>query len=192
MADATKTEQPAAVPAPETTATPTAAATLGSATYEIIRQRLQAQGTLLRERVNQLNARRQEVFGTVEFKLLQSDRVTTIHNCIPRDMVQLGRGRFLFGFNVQFGLKKEIALEDVFAIYHRDEADGAFKESTLEILQQKQFLTDFKRLYQVYDRAVFSKFSLIEGNLYMVFQIGAGVNDIAVVKLPRHISITAS
>jgi hypothetical protein len=182
MADATKTEQPVAPTAPETTATPTAAATLGSATYEIIRQRLQAQGTLLRERVNQLNARRQEVFGTVEFKLLQSDRVTTIHNCIPRDMVQLGRGRFLFGFNVQFGLKKEIALEDVFAIYHRDEADGAFKESTLEVLQQKQFLTDFKRIYQVYDRAVFSKFSLIEGNLYMVFQIGAGVNDIAVCK----------
>jgi hypothetical protein len=182
MAEDPKPEQPAATAAPETAATPTAAATLGSATYEIIRQRLQAQGTLLRERVNQLNARRQEVFGTVEFKLLQSDRVTTIHNCIPRDMVQLGRERFLFGFNVQFGLKQEIKLEDVFAIYHRDEADGAFKESTLDVLQQKQFLTDFKRLYQVYDRAVFSKFSLIEGNLYMVFQIGAGVNDIAVVK----------
>ena len=39
MADATKTEQPAAAPAPETAATPSAAATLGSATYEIIRQR---------------------------------------------------------------------------------------------------------------------------------------------------------
>jgi len=181
MADAPTTPAvPAATPAPETA--PSAASTLGSATYEIIRQRLQAQGTLLRERVNLLNARRQDVFGNVEFKLLQSDRVTTVHNCIPRDMVQLGRGRFLFGFNVQFGLKKEIALEDVFAIYHRDEADGAFKESTLEVLQQKQFLTDFKRIYQVYDRAVFSKFSLIEGNLYMVFQIGAGVNDIAVCK----------
>jgi hypothetical protein len=181
MAEDPKPEQSAAAPAPETAA-PSAAATLGSATYEIIRQRLQAQGTLLRERVNQLNEQRQEVFGTVEFKLLQSDRVTTVHNCIPRDMVQLGRGRFLFGFNVQFGLKQEIKLEDVFAIYHRDEADGAFKESTLEVLQQKQFITDFKRLYQVYDRAVFSKFSLIEGNLYMVFQIGAGVNDIAVMK----------
>src|SRR5689334_15453977 len=130
MAEDPKPEQPAATVAPEAAATPTAAATLGSATYEIIRQRLQAQGTLLRERVNQLNARRQEVFGTVEFKLLQSDRVTTIHNCIPRDMVQLGRGRFLFGFNVQFGLKQEIKLEDVFAIYHRDEAEGVFKEST--------------------------------------------------------------
>ncbi len=179
MADAPTTP---ATPAPEAAATPTAASTLGSATYEIIRQRLQAQATVLRERVNQLNARRQEVFGNVEFKLLQSDRVTTVHNCMPRDMVQLGRGRFLFGFNVQFGLKQEIKLEDVFAIYHRDEADGAFKESTLDVLQQKQFLTDFKRLYQVYDRAVFSKFSLIEGNLYMVFQIGAGANDIAVVK----------
>ena len=178
MADDPKPAQSAA-PAPETAAAPSAAAALGSATYEIIRQRLQAQGTVLQERVGQLNARRQEVFGSVEFKLLQSDRVTTVHNCIPRDMVQLGRGRFLFGFNVQFGLKQEIKLEDVFAIYHRDEADGAFKESTLDVLQQKQFITDFKRLYQVYDRAVFSKFSLIEGNLYMVFQIGAGANETA-------------
>src|SRR5687768_14279040 len=91
-----------------------AATAPGSATYEIIRQRLQAQGNVLRERMSLLDARRQEVFGKVEYKLIQSDRVTTSHNCIPRDMVQLGRGRFLFGFNVQFGLKKEIELGDVF------------------------------------------------------------------------------
>src|SRR5829696_10347378 len=88
-------------PAPEATK-------LGSATYEIIRQRLHAQGELLRERMAQLNTRRQEVFGAIEFKLLQSDRVTTAHNCVPRDMVQLGRGRFLFGFNVHLGLKRDI------------------------------------------------------------------------------------
>ena len=56
---------------------------LGSATYEIIRQRLNAQGDLLRERMAQLNSRRQEVFGAIEFKLLQSDRITTVH-LIPR------------------------------------------------------------------------------------------------------------
>ena len=162
-------------PAPE-------AAKLGSATYEIIRQRLNAQGDLLRDRMAQLNARRQEVFGAIEFKLLQSDRITTVHNCMPRDMVQLGNGRFLFGFNVQFGLKKEIELGDVFAIYDRDEAAGSFKETGLEVLQQKEFIQDFKRLYNVYDRAFFSKFSLIEGSLYMLFQVGAAVTDIAVFK----------
>jgi hypothetical protein len=184
MADAPSTTPPPAT-ATETLQTPSAPA-LGSATYEIIRQRLHAQGELLRERMAQLNARRQEVFGAIEFKLLQSDRVTTAHNCVPRDMVQLGSGRFLFGFNVQFGLKKEIELGDVFAIYDRDEAAGTFKEGGLEVLKQKDFITDFKRLYNVYERAFFSKFSLIEGNLFMVFQVGAAATDIAVFKWAFH------
>src|SRR5688572_23999753 len=97
-----------------------AAAVLGGGTYEIIRDRLQAQGALLRERMARLDADRREVFGSIELKLLQADRITTAHNCMPADMIQLGQGRFLFGFNVHFGLKKEIELADVFAIYGRD------------------------------------------------------------------------
>ncbi len=161
---------------------PSTIQTLGSATYEVIRQRLQAQGELLRERMAKLDARRTEVFGSIEFKLLQADRIVTAHNCIPRDMVQLGRGRFLFGFNVRFGLKKEIELADVFAVYKRDADAGAFKERDLEVLQDKNFITDFKRLYNVYEKASFAKFSLIDGNLYMVFSTGPGINDIAVFK----------
>jgi hypothetical protein len=161
---------------------PSTAQTLGSATYEIIRQRLAKQGDLLRDRMAQLDARRQQVFGAIEFKLLQADRIVTAHNCIPRDMVQLGRGRFLFGFNVRFGLKKEIDLPDVFAVYQRDDAAGTFKEHSLEVLQDKTFITDFKRLYNVYEKAAFAKFSLIAGNLFMVFSIGPGANDIAVFK----------
>jgi hypothetical protein len=168
--------------APDAPPPPATASALGSATYEIIRQRLNAQGALLRERMARLDARRQQVFGAVEFKLLQADRVTTAHNCVPRDMIQLGAGRFLFGFNVQFGLKKEIELSDVFAIYERDEAAGTFKEAALDPLQDKQFIADFKRLYNVYARAFFAKFSLIEGSLFMVFQIGATAGDIAVFK----------
>lgn len=166
----------------EPSAAPSTAQALGSATYEIIRQRLQAQGQLLRERMAQLDARRTEVFGAIEYKLLQADRVVTAHNCVPRDMVQLGHGRFLFGFNVRFGLKKEIELADVFAVYQREQDAGTFKERELDVLQDKAFLTDFKRLYNVYEKAAFAKFSLIDGNLYMVFSIGAGVNDIAVFK----------
>lgn len=163
---------------------PTAPAqALGSATYEIIRQRLQTQGALLRERAGKLNARRQEVFGSLEFKLLQSDRIVTAHNCIPQDMVQLGDGAFLFGFNVQFGLKREMELGDVFAIYKRDGQGGAnFKEAGLELLQDSAFVTDFKRLYNVYQKAGFHKFSVIDGKLYMVFSIGPLLTDIAVFK----------
>lgn len=136
----------AQVASPESAA-PSTAQALGSATYEIIRQRLQVQGNLLRERMAKLDARRQAVFGAIEYKLLKADRIVTAHNCVPRDMVPLGHGRFLFGFNVQFGLKKEIDLSDVFAIYSHDEASGLSKESDLGVLQDKTFVTDFKRTY---------------------------------------------
>jgi hypothetical protein len=171
----------APTPAPESAA-PSTAQTLGSATYEIIRQRLNTQGAALRERMAKLNARRSEVFGSIEYKLLQADRIVTSHNCIPRDMIQLGHGRFLFGFNVQFGLKKEMELADVFAVYRRDEEAGTFKEDTLDVLNDKQFLIDFKRLYNVYEKTAFRKFTVIDGKLYMKFGTGPGLNDFAVFK----------
>ncbi|MBN8246343.1 MAG: DNA repair ATPase, partial [Verrucomicrobia bacterium] len=155
---------------------------LAGATYEIIRQRLAACSATLRERMGRLDARRQEVFGRIESRLLQADRITTAHNCIPRDMVQLGHGRFLFAFNVRFGLKKEMDLADVFAIYRRDEATGGFQEESLEPLQDKQFVADFKRLYNVYEKTAFRKFAVIGGNLYAKFGTGASLNDYAVFK----------
>ena len=181
MAEDADKQQPAGAPSAEP-ASASAGALLGSATYEIIRQRLQGQGAVLRERLSQLDGRRQEVFGTVEFKLLQAFRIVTAHNCIPQDMVQLGEGEFLFGFNVQFGLKKEVDLENVFAVYSRDQQSGAFKEAGLDALRDPGFVTDFKRLYNVYERAAFQKFSVIEGKLYMVFSIGAALTDVAVFK----------
>ena len=75
---------------PDAPAAPSTAQTLGSATYEIIRQRLRTQGNLLRERMAQLDARRTAVFGSIEFKLLQADRVVTAHNCMPHDMSASG------------------------------------------------------------------------------------------------------
>ena len=176
MADPTPSAPAPASPAPAQSST------LAGATYEIIRQRLAANSATLRERMGQLDARRQEVFGRIESKLLQADRVTTAHNCIPRDMVQLGHGRFLFAFNVRFGLKKEMDLADVFAIYRRDEATGGFKEESLEPLQDKQFVADFKRLYNVYEKTAFRKFAVIGGNLYAKFGTGASLNDYAVFK----------
>ncbi len=173
MAELNPTAQPASAPT---------ASTLAGATYEIIRQRLAANSATLRERMGKLDARRQEVFGRIGSKLLQADRVTTAHNCMPRDMVPLGHGRFLFAFNVRFGLKKEMDLVDVFAIYRRDEATGGFKEESLEPLQDKQFITDFKRLYNVYEKTTFRKFAVIGGNLYAKFGTGASLNDYAVFK----------
>ena len=125
MAEATDPQAAPSVappPAPETTGA--GAQELGSATYEIIRQRLDAKAVVLTDSVVKLDARRAEVFGSIESKLLQADRIVTAHNCIPRDMLALGDGRFLFAFNVRFGLKKQMEVADVFAIYRRDEESG--------------------------------------------------------------------
>lgn len=176
---------PAGTPPPPPTGAevaPAAAAPAASATFEILRQRLAQLGDELRANLQAVDARRREVFGSIETKILQADRITTSHNCIPRDMVRLGPGRFLFGFNVHFGLKKEIELADVFALYEREEASGAFREADLAPLRDPRFVTDFKRLYHVYEKTAFSKFSEIEGRLYLVFRIGAAPTDIAVFK----------
>lgn len=152
---------------------------LGSATYEIIRQRLSVQGESLRDRMGKLDGRRAEVFGSIESKLLQADRIVTEHNCTPRDMVQLGDDRFLFAFNVRFGLKKEMELADVFAVYRRDPETGAFREDPLDVINDPQFLTDFKRLYNVYERTAFRKFAVRDGKLFMIFGTGAAITDFA-------------
>lgn len=162
----------------ETSAPPT----LASASYEIIRQRLTAQADDLAARTAKLDARRREVFGSIESKLLQADRITTAHNCVPQDMVRVGANRFLFGYNVHFGLKKETQLADVFGIFLRDETTGNFRETDLELLGDPRFLADFKRIYSVYEKTSFAKFSLIGNQLFFVFQTGTTVNDLAVFK----------
>ncbi|HSP43519.1 MAG TPA: DNA repair ATPase, partial [Luteolibacter sp.] len=171
----------AAAPQADDAATSSAQA-LGSATYEIIRQRLDTQGEALRAAMSRLDERRAEVFGTIEYALLQADRIVTSHNCVPADMIQLGEDRFLFGFNVRFGLKKEMELGDVFAIYQRDAETGAFREQPLDAIADSNFITDFKRLYNVYERTVFRRFALRDGSLFMKFQTGASVDDQAVFK----------
>ena len=167
-----------AEPTPEQPQTEDQPAALEGGDYEIIRQRLLKQGQVLRERMDRLDERRREVFGSIELGILKADRVSTEHNCVPRDMVQLGQGRFLFGFNVRFGLKETYDLSDVFAIYEYDETEGVFLEQSLDPLRDAEFEESFKRLYKVYDKTAFTKFTLKGSNLYMVFRTGDRVDDI--------------
>lgn len=180
MAEATdpKAAPPPEAPAPESSGA--GVSELGSATYEIIRQRLESKAGVLSSGMSKLDARRAEVFGAIESKLLQADRIVTSHNCIPRDMLALGDGRFLFAFNVRFGLKKQMDIGDVFAIYRRDEESGTFREEDLSPLRDEKFLADFQRLYNVYERTAFRKFALLNGKLYMKFGTGATLDDFAV------------
>ncbi|QDU43415.1 ATPase involved in DNA repair [Symmachiella dynata] len=152
---------------------------LQGGTYEIIRNRLTTHGQDLRARLNQLNEARKTVFGSIDTVLTSTERITTVHNCVPRDMVAAGQ-RFLFGYNVHFGLKTERNLSDVFAAYEFKE--GTFHEISLDLIGDPQFEKDFQDVYRYYKNAVFAKFFVRGPHLYMIFRVGKGVGDIKTFK----------
>ncbi len=166
-------------PQNETSPEPGAEVKLEGGTYEIIRNRLSSQGAELRARLEKLNAARKEVFGSIDTELLGTERLTTQHNCTPRGMVAIDH-RFIFGYNVVFGLKTETNLEDVFSIYQF--ADGKFQAEDLKLIGDERFLRDFKEIYRFYKGAMFAKFFTAGPHLYMNFRIGKKAEDIKAFK----------
>lgn len=152
---------------------------LEGGTYEIIRNRLNAQAKQLRSRLEQLNEARKEVFGSIETRLLSTERITTDHNCMPRDMVAVG-DRFLFGYNVHLGLKTVTELDDVFAVY--EFRDNAFHPCQLDLISDARFEKDFKDIYRYYKDARFAKFAVIGPHLFMAFRVGKNINDVKTFK----------
>ena len=122
---------------------------LEGGTYEIIRKRLENHGKDLQDRLLKLNTDRKAIFGSVETKLLATDRIATDNNCIPRDMVPIGH-QFIFGYNVHLGLKSEIDVKDVFSVYEFREADHAFHAIEPTLINHDKFTSDFKELYKYY------------------------------------------
>ncbi|MCB1134431.1 MAG: DNA repair ATPase, partial [Verrucomicrobiae bacterium] len=96
--------------------------------YEVIRARLEKHGQTLREKLDHLNSERLSVFGGVETALLGTERVSTEHNCVARDLVTVGKRRFLFGYNIQFGLKQTTDVQDVFSAYDYNPETRAFSQ----------------------------------------------------------------
>tara|TARA_R110002049_G_scaffold27321_2_gene94003 strand:+ start:67826 stop:73084 length:5259 start_codon:yes stop_codon:yes gene_type:complete len=152
---------------------------LAAGTYEVLRNRLRDASGELRTRLSQLNDARGEVFGNIETTLITSERVTTEHNCVPRDLVSVG-DRFLFGYNVQFGLKTEIELEDVFSVYRLE--NNQFHADSLGLIGDERFANDFGELYRFYKDTRFSRFFRAGPMLYMVFQVGKTSRDIKAFK----------
>jgi hypothetical protein len=150
-----------------------------NSTYEVIKNRLTKQGSDLKERIEKLNASRIEVFGSIETKLLKSERIITENNCIPRDMAPV-EDAFIFGYNVNIGLKSKVELSDVFSIYKYKE--GTFQKETLGLIDDDQFLKDFDDLYKYYKNTFFAKFTIIDFYLYMIFQTGKNPTDIKAFK----------
>ena len=143
---------------------------LENSTYDIVKKRLQGQADELRNRLNQLNDLRREVFGSRDMVLLANDRITTENNCIPRDMVALGN-HFIFGYNVHMGLRTEIKLNDVFSMYRFDPSDHSFHQENLDLINDQKFDEEFHNLYKYYKGTVFSKFAVIGPFLSWFFKL---------------------
>lgn len=172
---------------------------LDAGTYEVLRARLGEYGAELANRAKALNARRLEVFGSAELRLLGTERIRTEHNCVPRDIVFAAGtgdggpsdGVLLFGYNVFIGLKPETTVKDVLSLRHfvrggGDEPTFAFDEAAASevpgLLEGEQFLRDFGELYRYYQQTRLLQLRRLEGLLLAVFQTGPRTEDIKVLR----------
>ncbi|MCC3155509.1 DNA repair ATPase [Hymenobacter sp. BT770] len=163
----------------EPTTAPAPDVKLEGGTYEILRNRLQKSGVDLRTRLEKLNTDRKTVFGAIDTQLIGTGRISTEHNCVPWDMVPVGR-HFLFGYNVVIGLKTEVELSDVFGAYAYDNHE--FHARPLELIANAQFAEEFRNLYKYYKNTQFVKFAVLGSHLFMVFRVGKSANDIKTFK----------
>lgn len=152
---------------------------LDSGAYEIIRKRLQAQKDGLIARLQQLNVSRKEVFSATNFVLKANQRIDTENTCVARGIIAIDR-LCIFGYNVHFGLRTEIRLEDVFSIYQFD--GEQFIPQSLELIKDDNFINDYQNLYKYYRDSIFSKFRRTENYLYMIFQISKNTDDLKAFK----------
>lgn len=151
--------------------------------YEVIRARLEKHANDLRERMDRLNAERLDVFGGMETKLLATERVATEHNCQARDLVAIGPNRFLFGYNIQFGLKQTTDVRDVFAVYDFNADTKTFVAVADDlVLGDPRFIEDFRYIFKFYREAVFKKFLINGPHLYMAMRAGKSLDDVKVFK----------
>ncbi len=147
---------------------------LDSGTYEIIRNRLHEQRVVLSERLAALNAARKEIFSSEGFELVANQRITTENNGVSRGIIAFGE-LCIFAYNVHFGLREDIRLDDVFSVYKF--TGGHFEPQPLTLISDEQFIADFTNLYKYYRHSIFAKFSRTEHYLYMIFQTGKHVDD---------------
>lgn len=152
---------------------------LATGTYEVLRNRLREAARDLRARFERLNTDRANVFGNIETQLRGTAHVTTDHNCVPRDLLAVGK-RILLGYNVQFGLKTAVSCEDVFSLYQLD-GEIAHPIPLSELLGE-EFRRDFQELYRYYKQTTFARFFVQGPVVYFVFQVGKTSADIKAFK----------
>ena len=169
-------------------------AQLEGGNYEVIRRRLIEQGETLRAKAAALNEQRTAIFGTSTLEVLANARVRTDHNCVPCDIVMV-QGCLLFGYNVFVGLKRDVAVEDVFSMQRMVDVDGSHvdfeplgaDDPASAFLRDPDFLRDFTDLYKYYRETRLRMLRALPDKLLAVFQYGQSERDIRVfrwTKLP--------
>ncbi len=167
---------------PESPTTPAADPKLEAGAYEVIRTRLTKHADELRHRVDLLNNDRKALFGGIETTLTSTVRLTTENNCVPRDIAAIGPQRFVLGYNVHLGLRSQMQVADVFAIYDYHPDDHTFHPNKDGLLDDAKFAEDFDYLYRYYKNASFLKFHRIGPHLYMGMQVGRDISEVKVFK----------
>ncbi|MFC4058221.1 DNA repair ATPase [Planomonospora corallina] len=144
---------------------------LDAGTYEVLRARLAEQAGELARRAEELNARRLEVFGGTELRLIGTERIRTENNCVPRDIVSIG-DLMLFGYNVFIGLKPETTVADVFSMHRFSRDSDAFRFDPEPLFHHPQFERDFAELYRYYRETRLIQLRRVDGKLLAVFRTG--------------------
>ena len=151
--------------------------------YEVIRARLEEDARVLGGLATTLNDRRKDIFGGQELVVVGNERIRTEHNCVPRNIVNV-RGNLLLGYNVQFALKKQVAVGDVFSFHRFAEVDEGFDLAEIPdeegVLTDERFVTEFEELYRYYKNARLETLRMHGGKLLAVFRIGERIEDIRV------------
>lgn len=171
--------------------------------YELIRQRLQAQGKNLSEQLNKLNQQREQAFGKTTSAVIARIRVRSENNCVPRDIVRVGQ-YLLFGYNVFIGMKTTTQIDDVFALYQLKSQAGVSDnvgqknnntqadvemvaaETAGTFLSDSRFQTDFSELYSYYKNTKLAHLHVTHNQLLAVFQIGDSIGDIRAFRWQIH------
>ena len=142
--------------------------------YEVLRRRLGEQGQKLQAIAQAINAQRLQEFGDSKMELVGRLRIRSEHNCVGRDIVQVGE-LLLFGFNVFIGLKSTTSVSDVFGLYRLVQVGDGYDVTPVDhagsFLGDPGFIRDFAELYTYYKDARLLQLIVRDGKLLAAFQI---------------------
>ena len=156
---------------------------LDTTTYDVVRRRLVEQAEGLGVAVQALDAERRRLFGAVSTELLATHRIRTDNACVPRDIVALMTptgGRFVLGFEVVLGLRSKIVPTDIFT--ELIETAAGIEATPHTLLTDPQFYRDFAEIFQYHKDAKLLQVRRTERHLLVVFQAGARLTDIKVLR----------